>query len=167
MCSSDLNKTHQTIKKVTDDFETRYAFNTAIASIMELLNSIPKSFVESDASASQKFCLQEAIVSIVQCLFPIAPHICEQIWCDFYDGPQTCIEESWPKYDKSLLESDMVPLVIQVNGKLRGKINIDKSMPEKSIKELASQEENVMKFLDGKEIKKIIYIKQKIINFVI
>lgn len=161
------NKTHQTIKKVTDDFETRYAFNTAIASIMELLNSIPKSFVESDASPSQKFCLQEAVVSIVQCLFPIAPHICEQIWCNFYNGSQNCIEKSWPKYDEDLLESDMVSLVIQVNGKLRGKINIDKSMSEESIKDLASQEENVMKFLDGKEIKKIIYIKQKIINFVI
>ena len=161
-------KTHTTLKKVTNDFETRFSFNTAIASIMELLNAIPDDFKDEDASNSKKYCLNETIIIILKTLNPIAPHVSEFLWNHFYNlnAPEE-IESSWPKVEDSLLEVSEFELVIQINGKVRGKTTAKIEDTQDQIEKVAKKIENVAINLDGKSIKKVIYIKGKIINFVI
>jgi len=161
-------KTHTTLKKVTNDFETRFSFNTAIASIMELLNAIPDNFKDEDASCSKKYCLNETITIILKTLNPIAPHVSEFLWNHFYNlnAPEE-IESSWPKVEDSLLEVSEFELVIQINGKVRGKTTAKIEDTQDQIEEMAKKIENVAINLDKKNIKKVIYIKGKIINFVI
>ena len=161
-------KTHTTLKKVTNDFEARFSFNTAIASIMELLNFIPEKFKSQETSESEKFCLNETIIIILKMLNPIAPHISEYLWNAFYDqNPQEGIESSWPEVNQDLLEISEFELVVQINGKVRGKVIASIDSDQSEIEELACTIENVSNNLKDKEIKKIIYIKGKIINFVI
>jgi leucyl-tRNA synthetase len=153
---------------VTSDFETRYSFNTAIASIMELVNSIPESFKQNDVSSSNKFCLNEAIVIILKTLNPISPHISQHLWKGFYsDFSKEDIESSWPILREDLLEVSEFNLIVQVNGKVRGKIVIDKNLEQEKIESIALNIENVASTISDTPIKKIIYIKEKIINFVI
>ena len=161
-------KVHTTLKKVTNDFETRFSFNTAIASIMELLNAIPDDFKEKDASNSKKYCLNETIIIILKTLNPIAPHVSEYLWNHFYNfnAPEE-IESSWPKVQESLLEISEFELVVQINGKVRGKTTVNIEDSQNQIEEIAKKIDNVAINLDGKNIKKVIYIKGKIINFVI
>jgi leucyl-tRNA synthetase len=161
-------KTHTTLKKVTNDFETRFSFNTAIASIMELLNAIQDDFKDKNASNSKKYCLNETIIIILKTLNPIAPHVSEFLWNHFYNlnAPEE-IESSWPKVEDSLLEVSEFELVIQINGKVRGKTTAKIEDTQNQIEEMAKKIENVAINLDGKNIKKVIYIKGKIINFVI
>ena len=161
-------KTHTTLKKVTNDFETRFSFNTAIASIMELLNAIPDDFKDEDASNSKKYCINETIIIILKTLNPIAPHVSEFLWNHFYNlnAPEE-IESSWPKVEDSLLEVSEFELVIQINGKVRGKTTARIEDTQNQIEEMAKKIENVAINLEGKNIKKVIYIKGKIINFVI
>ena len=161
-------KVHSTLKKVTSDFETRYSFNTAIAAIMELVNSIPESFKQNDVSSSNKFCLNEAIVIILKTLNPISPHISQHLWKGFYsDFSKEDIESSWPILREDLLEVSEFNLIVQVNGKVRGKIVIDKNLEQERIESIALNIENVASTISDTPIKKIIYIKEKIINFVI
>ena len=161
-------KVHTTLKKVTNDFETRFSFNTAIASIMELLNAIPDDFKEEDASNSKKYCLNETIIIILKTLNPIAPHVSEYLWNHFYNfnAPEE-IESSWPRVQESLLEISEFELVVQINGKVRGKTTVNIEDSQEQIEKIAKKIDNVAINLDGKNIKKVIYIKGKIINFVI
>ena len=160
-------KSHTTLVKITNDFETRHSFNTAIAAMMELLNFIPDSFKGEDADESSKYCLNEAIIILLKTLNPIAPHISEYLWNDFYgDFSNDDIESSWPEVREDLLEISEFDLVVQVNGKVRGKITIDKGLTQQEIEVLAKSIDNVSSNLKGADIKKTIYIKEKIINFV-
>ena len=161
-------KAHSTLKKVTSDFETRYSFNTAIAAIMELVNFIPESFKQDNASASNKFCLNEAIVIILKTLNPISPHISQHLWKGFYfDFLEEDIESSWPILREDLLEVSEFNLIVQVNGKVRGKVMVDKNLEQKDLESIALSIENVASTISNTPIKKTIYIKEKIINFVI
>ena len=159
-------KSHATLKKVENDYEVRFSFNTAIAAIMELLNFIPEDFKDAEASKSKKYCLDEAILFILQMLFPIAPHICEHLWKEFYEEDSD-IEASWPKVNESLLEVEEFELIIQVNGKVRGRVKIHKSAEQEEVENIAINVENVKNFINSSEIKKTIYVKDKLINFVI
>ena len=161
-------KTHETIRKVTNDFESRFGFNTAIASIMELLNYIPDDFKKDDANENQKYCLNELIISILKMLYPISPHISEHLWDGFFDEKELGnIESSWPVFDEDLMKREDFLLVVQINGKVRGKIKIMKDTSQNQIEELAKKIENVGSNLQNKKIKKVIYIEEKILNFVI
>ena len=161
-------KTHSTLKKITNDFETRYSFNTAIAAIMELLNFIPDSFKAINASDSNKFCLNESIIIILKTLNPIAPHVSQYLWKNFHGNfYHEEIESSWPEIKEDLLEVSEFELVIQINGKVRGKKLISKELHQDEIELEAKTIENVAANLKNQEIKKVIYIKEKIINFVI
>ena len=161
-------KTHETIRKVTNDFESRFGFNTAIASIMELLNYIPDDFKKDDANENQKYCLNELIISILKMLYPISPHISEHLWDGFFDEKELGnIESSWPVFDEGLMKKEDFLLVVQINGKVRGKIMIMKNTGQNQIEELAKKIENVGSNLQNKKIKKVIYIEEKILNFVI
>jgi len=159
-------KCHSTLKKVENDYESRFSFNTAIAAIMELLNFIPDEFKKDGATNAQKYCLNEAIMFSLKMLFPISPHICEYLWSSFMnDG--SCIETSWPEYDETIIESNEYELIIQINGKVRGKLNISKNLDEETIKNLSMDVENVKNNIGDNEIRKTIFVKDKLINFVI
>ena len=158
-------KSHSTLKKVGNDYESRFSFNTAIASIMELLNFIPEDFKSENATDSQKFCLNEAILFTLKMLFPIAPHISEYLWNNFI-GDESCIETSWPEFNGKLIEFDEFELVIQVNGKVRGKMNANINMTEDEIKDLSLNIKNVKNIIGENRIKKVIFVKNKLINFV-
>ncbi len=158
-------KSHSTLKKVENDYESRFSFNTAIASIMELLNFIPEDFKTEDATDSQKFCLNEAILFTLKMLFPIAPHISEYLWNNF-TSHESCIEISWPKFDDEIVESDEFELVIQVNGKVRGKMHANINMTENEIEDLSLNIKNVKNIIGENKIKKVIFVKNKLINFV-
>ena len=133
---------------------------------MELINFIPDEYRNEDASDAQKYCLDEAIMFTLKMLSPISPHICEHLWNDFYLD-ESSIDKWWPKFDENLLEVEEFELIIQVNGKVRGKINIDKNIEQKEIETTALNVENVKSHIGSSKIKKAIYIKEKLINFVI
>ena len=158
-------KSHSTLKKVENDYESRFSFNTAIASIMELLNFIPEEFKTEGATDSQKFCLNEAILFTLKMLFPIAPHISEYLWNKFISD-ESCIETSWPEFDDEIVESDEFELVIQVNGKVRGKMHANINMTENEIEDLSLNIKNVKNIIGENKIKKVIFVKNKLINFV-
>ena len=159
-------KSHATLKKVANDYEVRFAFNTAIASIMELLNFIPEEFKRDDASDAQKFCLDEAIVFILKMLSPITPHITEYLWSEFFID-NFSVDSWWPEFNEDLLEVQEFELVVQVNGKVRGKTIINKNFSEEEIELEVLKIKNVASTIADNKIKKVIYIKEKIINFVI
>jgi leucyl-tRNA synthetase len=158
-------KVNQTIKKVNDDFSRRFSFNTAISSVMEMINSIPDKFLGDNSSEDQKKLVNETLRVAVSLLNPIIPHVTEQLWKDA--GGHFLYNESWPVPNENFLESNEVDFIVQVNGKSRGKLIIDIEAGEHDVKSMSMKIENVAKYLEGKEVKKIIFVKGKLINFVV
>ena len=160
-------KSHKTLKKVTHDYAERNSFNTAIASIMELLNAVPESFKADDATRAQRFCLDEVIQFTLKMLSPITPHISLYLWQQYSESEGDDFENSWPIFNEDFLQLEEFQLIIQVNGKVRGKENISVDTEQVQLEILAKENENVKKILANQPIKKVIYIKEKLINFVI
>ena len=158
-------KIHETIKKVGEDIENRFHFNTAISAVMELLNAI-FAYKNSDNHKNYQAVLKSAVESAILLLSPIVPHICEELWTTLGNKPGI-INESWPEYRKDALEKENFLIVIQVNGKLRSRIEIPVDMPDEEIKEKALADEKVLKFTDGKTIRKVILVKKKLVNIVV
>jgi len=156
-------KTHYTIKKVTDDIGRRYKFNTAIAAIMELLNIINK---YKDNSNEGRIVIQEALESIIQLLSPITPHVCHTLWMKL-DHKQPLIYSMWPKIEESVLQKNDVEIIIQVNGKLRGRLVVNVESNQKDIEDMVMSDTKIKHYIKDKVIKKFIYIKGKLINVVI
>lgn len=154
---------HQTIAKVTHDFAVRKQFNTAIASIMELLNSYSKTNLD-DSNGYQV--AQELLTSVVIMLSPIIPHVCEELWQILCPGSEI-LEQTWVCVDNEAVDINEIEMIIQVNGKLRGKIMIDKSWSKEQIELGAKENPNVHKFIDGAVIKKVIVVPNKLINIVV
>ena len=146
---------HQTVKKVTEDYE-KLSFNTAISQLMIFLNAVQKEDV---------FPIEYA-EGFIKLFNPIAPFITEEIWSIFGHKESISYEE-WPKYDESKLTEDSVTVVIQINGKVRGKVEVSVDEDDESVKQKAKEIENVKKYLEGHEILKEIVIKNKLISFVI
>jgi leucyl-tRNA synthetase len=154
---------HQTLAKVTDDYARRRVFNTAIAAVMELMNALAKFEDTTDAGRAVR---QEALEFAVLMLSPIVPHACHAMWHELgHAGP--IIDATWPKPDASALTQDNVELVVQVNGKLRGRITVPASAKDEQIKTVALADENVKKWVEGKPIKKVIVVPGKLVNVVI
>ncbi len=158
-------KVNQTIKKVNDDFSRRFSFNTAISSVMEMINAIPDKFLDDNSSEDQKTLVNETLRVAISLLNPIIPHVTEQLWKDA--GGHFLYDESWPVPNENFLESNEVDFIVQVNGKSRGKLIIDIEAGEDDVKSMSMKIENVAKYLEGKEVKKIIFVKGKLINFVV
>ena len=156
-------KTHQTIAKIGDDIGRRSSFNTAVAAAMELLNAINKF---EDTSAAGRAVEHEALEAVVLMLSPMTPHICHALWKEL--GHKTpLIDQRWPEFDESALELDTIELVVQVNGKLRGRVSVPADASKKSIEELALADENVQRFVDDKEIRKVIVVPGRLVNIVV
>ena len=153
---------HKTIDKVTDDLARRNTFNTAIAAIMELMNKLAKAPLESDAD---KAIMTEAVEAVVVMLTPITPHLGHALWVQL--GNEGSVEDAnWPVADKSAMVEDEKLIVVQVNGKVRGKITVAADAEEETIKELGMADVNVAKFLEEKTIRKVIFVKGKLLNIV-
>ena len=148
-------KLHQTIKKVTEDIEKLH-FNTCISALMELINLLEKQEGVSSDTAS----------AFAKLLSPLAPHLAEELW-EKVGGKGLVIDESWPTYDESLCVSDTAVIAVQINGKLRGTITVDATAAEADVLALAKEESNVAKHLEGKKIKKEIYIAGKMVSLVV
>lgn len=152
---------HKTIAKVSDDIGRRQTFNTAIAAIMELMNKLAKAPQESE---QDRAILDEALKAVVRMLYPIAPHICFEMWNTLSN---TDIDgESWPTYDEKALVEDEKLIIVQVNGKLRAKITVAADATKESVEALGLSDENVTKFTEGKTIRKVIYVPGKLLNIV-
>ncbi|GAW87496.1 leucyl-tRNA synthetase [Bathymodiolus platifrons methanotrophic gill symbiont] len=153
---------HHAIEKVTDDIGRRHHFNTAIATNMELLNTFTKFNAQSDNATAIR---QEALEMIVLMLYPIVPHICQELWVGL--GKEQDINRTWPELDKSALVQDELQMVVQVNGKVRGKIMVASDASKEDIEAQALAEESVIRFLDGKAVKKLIVVPKKLVSIVV
>ncbi|HNP35156.1 MAG TPA: leucine--tRNA ligase [Woeseiaceae bacterium] len=156
-------KVHQTIQKISDDIGRRHAFNTAVAAAMELLNAIGRF---DDKSAAGRAVEREALNAVVLMLSPMVPHICNALWRAL-GNESVLIDQPWPTFDAAALEQNEIDLVVQVNGKLRGKIRVAVDASRDSIIELALAEENVARFVSGNKIKKTIVVPGRLVNVVI
>ncbi len=156
-------KLHETIKKVSDDYDRRLTFNTAIAANMELLNSVSR---YRDESPVGKTIRQEVFDSMVLMLAPIIPHICHRLWQDL-GHDNVIIDQAWPEVDESALVQDSIEMVIQVNGKLRGKMQIGADSDRASCEAAALANEQLRRFIGDTPIRKIIVVPGKLVNIVI
>jgi leucyl-tRNA synthetase len=154
---------HEAIQKIGDDYGRRYSFNTAIAALMELLNHVSKFDDMSDQGRAVR---HETLQTMVLLLNPVTPHICHRLW-QVLGHPETLLEDlPFPKADPAALVRDSATLAVQVNGKLRGTIEVGAQTPREAIEAAALAETNVAKFLEGMTVKKIIVVPGKIVNIV-
>ena len=156
-------KTHSTIVKVSDDIGRRYKFNTAIAAIMELLNSVTRF---DDDSHKGRSVVRESLETIILLLSPIVPHICHELWKKL-NYKTSLIDERWPNADKLALAKDSIEIVVQVNGKLRSRIIVDVNADEEKIKSLVIKDKNVQRYIGKNKVKNIIIVPGRLVNVVV
>ena len=154
---------HKTIAKVTDDIGRRNTFNTAIAAIMELMNHLGKASLATD---EDKSVMQEALRAVVLMLTPITPHLCHHLWQVVGASDVNVEDAQWPEVDQSALIEDEKLIIVQVNGKLRAKITVAAQASKEDVETLGLSNEAVLKFTEGKTIRKVIYIPGKLLNIV-
>jgi leucyl-tRNA synthetase len=156
-------KLHETIAKVGDDIGRRYTFNTAIAAVMELVNALYKF---EDTSPRGRVVMQEALEAVVLLLSPIVPHVSHRLW-HALGHTDAVLDRPWPVADPAALVRERVRLVVQVNGKLRGQVEVAVDAPEDELQAVALAEENVQRFVGGKPLRKCIVVPGKLINLVV
>jgi leucyl-tRNA synthetase len=154
---------HATLVKVTDDIGRRRVLNTAIAAVMELMNTLAKF---DDMSATGRAVRQEALELIVQMLSPIAPHITHVLWRELGHA-EPLIDHPWPKADPQALIQDSIEIVVQVNGKLRGRVQVDAAANESDVRAAALADDNVQRWIEGKPVRKVIVVPRKLVNVVV
>ena len=154
---------HKTIRKVTEDLDERFHFNTAIAAVMELLNTLQSAEL---SSPQQGAVMKEALESLVLLLAPIVPHISEELW-QRLGHTELLSSTAWPKYDPAAVVDEEVLVVVQVNGKLRSKITLPPGTDEDTLKAKALADEKVQPFLDGLQVRKVICVPGKLVNIVV
>ena len=155
-----------TIKKVTDDIAQGYKFNTAISSLMILMNKIDQYKFKAGDDARQAI-LNRAIESVVLLLAPFTPHICEELWQKLGGKEKSVIHVPWPEYDQKALQQDTIQVIAQVNGKLRGKFNVPAGITEEQIRKIVLADLKIQEYIQNKPVKKFIYIPQKLVNLVV
>jgi len=153
---------HKTIAKVSDDIGRRQTFNTAIASVMELMNKLTRAATETD---QDRAILQEALVAVVKLLSPITPHISAELFAALGQYEEI-LNASWPGVDESALVEDSKLIIVQVNGKVRGKLTVAADAQQDAVQALAMSDENVQRFTEDKTIHKIIFVPGKLLNIV-
>ena len=154
---------HKAIAKVSDDIGRRQTFNTAIAAVMELMNKLTRAPLESE---QDRAVMAEALSAVVRMLYPITPHICFELWKAL--GNESNIEHAeWVKADEAAMVEDEKLIVVQVNGKVRGKVTVAADADEETVKTVAFADENVKKFTDNTQIMKVIYVPGKLLNVVV
>ena len=156
-------KTNNTLKKVTEDLNDKFGFNTAIAALMELINDLYKYKELEDRNDAV---IKEAIKAVVVILAPFAPHLGEELWL-MIGKEASVFDIGWPDYDKSAIQLDEVEIIVQVNGKVRNKINAPVGIDQDVMKNLALNDEKIKEFIEGKNVVKVIAIPSKLVNIVV
>jgi leucyl-tRNA synthetase len=155
-------KFHETVAKVSDDIGRRHTFNTAIAAVMELINDLSRF---ADDSEQGRAVMHEAIEGIVLLLSPIVPHITQQLWNEL-GHDELLADVPWPECDESAMVRDEIELVVQVNGKLRSKINVSADADNESIEATALADDKIVTNLEGKTVRKVIVVPGRLVNIV-
>ncbi len=159
-------KTHQTIKKVTQDIEERMHFNTAISAVMELVNQLEEVLKEGEkGERGFREAVFEAVRSVLLLLSPVTPHLCEELW-ERIGGEGLISEARWPEWDEEVAEEEEITIVVQVNGRVRAQLLVPAGLSEEEIKKKALDHPNVRKHLEGKTVKKVVYVPGRLLNFV-
>jgi leucyl-tRNA synthetase len=157
---------HRTIKKVTEDIESKFHFNTAIAAIMELFNGLSASIQDESKLEIGTPVIKVGLETIITMLYPFVPHIASELW-ESLDHRGTLDAVTWPKYSEEALEEEQLLIVVQVNGKVRGKITVAAEVDQKEIESEAMQDQKVRSFLDGKKVQKVIHVPRRLVNIVV
>ncbi len=158
-------KNHETIKRVTQDIEDRFHFNTVISAVMELVNAM-QAIDESDSDGKGNRTMRFALETTVLLLSPIVPHFCEELW-EALGHAESILLSRWPRFDEAATVKKEVEVVVQVNGKLRSRFSADLDTDENTLKQQALADERIVRFVDGKPVKKVITVKNKLVNIVI
>jgi leucyl-tRNA synthetase len=156
-----LRKLHKTVKKVTEDFESRWHFNTSIAAIMELVNDLYAAEAELSGAV-----LAEVLEKLALLLGPFAPYLAQELWEEFgRSGP--VFRQQWPSYDAELAKEDEAQIVIQVNGKLRAHLSAPFGSAQDVLRQRALEEPKIQPFVNGKQVVKVIVVPDKLVNIVV
>ncbi|SPJ14137.1 leucyl-tRNA synthetase (fragment) [Syntrophobacter sp. SbD2] len=159
-------KTHQTIKKVTEDIRERFHFNTAIAAIMELVNLIHQVLDGRTADPTVWPVVREAVEAAIVISSPMVPHICEELW-RILGHQELLLDTGWPKWDAQALKAEEMLIVVQINGKLRSKITAPADATDEELEDIALKDFRIRDFLEGKQVRKVIVVPKKLINIVV
>jgi leucyl-tRNA synthetase len=160
-------RTHRTIQRATEGFEKELKFNTSIAALMELVNELYPLEPKTDADRAA---VREALLALAALLSPFAPHVAEELWHEVL-GPSAkdrlLADEPWPAFDPALVVADTVTIAVQVNGKLRGEVQVPAAAGEAEVRALAEAEERVKAHLAGKTVRKVVFVPKRLMNFVV
>ncbi len=165
--SRDLHRAyHQTIRKVTQDIESSFHFNTAISAIMELFNEVSSMTADQEKEKLDSGVIREVVDTILLLLSPMVPHFAAEMWqrCDHKNHIETM---SWPEFDEEAAKDDLVTVVVQVNGKVRSRVEVEADTADDEVKAMALRDEKILRFMDNKAAKKIIVVKNKLVNIVV
>jgi leucyl-tRNA synthetase len=159
-----VRRTHQTLKRVTNDFNVRWHFNTSIALIMELVNELMAQ--EPLDQEISPVALKRVLSAFVLMLSPITPHICEELWAMLgYSGGLA--RQTWPAYREDLTREEQIDVIIQINGRVRGKVLVEAELSDDELAERALDDPRIKVLLDGKQIAKTIVVPKKLVNIVV
>ncbi|MBU0481923.1 MAG: leucine--tRNA ligase [Proteobacteria bacterium] len=158
-------KTHQTIRKVGTDIETRFHFNTAISAVMELTNLLFSLTGEEAKEDIEPAVIKEAVEATILLLYPMTPHLCEELW-QATGHPTPLDTAEWPSFDPEAAKDDEITVVVQVNGKVRSRLQVAVDIADEAVKEQAMADEKVIKFIEGKTVRKVIVVPGKLVNIV-
>ncbi len=156
-------KLHESIQRITRDLEGAFHFNTAIAQIMELMNALDDIPVSADAPAAVRAVYRETLEAVVLLLSPFAPHIAEELWGELGHAP-SILQADWPAVNEAALHRDEVEMVLQVNGKVRGRIQVAADADHAAVEEAALADKQVQKWIEGKTVRKVIVVPGKLVN---
>ncbi len=159
-------KTHQTIKKVTENIDHNFHFNTAISSMMELFNVLSSTVGGDNKVVTEPGVIQEAVTSLLILLSPMVPHFTAEMW-EICGNSGFVEDQNWPEYDKEAAKEELLTIVIQVMGKVRSRLQVPADISDETLTEMALTDENTLKFIGEKVIKKTIVVKKKLVNIVI
>ena len=159
-------KIHQTIKKVTQNIENNFHFNTAISSIMELFNALPSLQEKGQSEIAEAPVIRGAINTMILLLSPMVPHFCAEMW-EYCGNTRSIEQERWPSFDEEAAKEDMLTIVIQVNGKVRSRLLVPADIQDDILIDQALSEQNITKYIGSSSIRKTIVVKKKLVNIVI
>src|SRR5208283_3479159 len=159
-------KTHQTIKKVTEDIRERFHFNTAIAAIMELVNLIYQVLDSRPADPILWPVVREAVEAAIVVSSPMVPHISEELWT-ILGHEELLLNTGWPKWEDRALKAEEMLIVVQINGKLRSKITVAADATDKELEDMSLKDSRIRDFIEGKQVKKVVVVPKKLINIVV
>jgi len=161
-----FRKVHESVKKITHDLEGAFHFHTAISSIMELMNAVDALNISDDSSDQTKAVFRDAMEKVVLLISPFAPHIAEELWAELgHEGG--VLAADWPEVIEEALHRDEVQMALQVNGKVRGQLQVPTSASKEEIEALAMSDESVLKWTEGKTIRKVIVVPGRLVNIAV